>query len=274
MSSSTNNPEEIPQAQKTRTIAHMNKDHALDLLHILQHYLLPSSSGPLTPQSSDSPPEIEMTDITHTHLKVTYPPNGTTYTIPFSPPLAAWSDRRSRLVEMTISARQALGIPSSDESHNPNTKIAIHKWLPPRLAPDLPVFLVCLGIYATYLSSFFYPMFDKGGLIDTYLSHSAIPSLLRSLNNIPLLHNLINLDGNGINISTIQSLTKVLFYLIAVPHVFEMLFFATAVLPKYSVTNPSVWWAWVVSVLLEGAPAQWRFKTLVAAEKTKHAKAN
>ncbi|OIW27136.1 hypothetical protein CONLIGDRAFT_682216 [Coniochaeta ligniaria NRRL 30616] len=81
---------------KERTLSHMNKDHQHDLSAILKHQLGISSPNP------------ELTDISLSSLTIAA--NGKTYAVPISPPMASWSDRRTRLVEMTMSARSALGL--------------------------------------------------------------------------------------------------------------------------------------------------------------------
>lgn len=74
----------------------MNKDHRHDLSAILQHHTGTASRDP------------ELTDISLSTLTITA--DGQSHTLPISPPMTSWSDRRARLVEMTLAARSALGL--------------------------------------------------------------------------------------------------------------------------------------------------------------------
>ncbi|KAK1761085.1 putative integral membrane [Echria macrotheca] len=94
----------ISPTAKARTIQHMNKDHKQDLSHLLQHFLH------LTPTESSDP---EMLDIDLDSLTVLSGPSRTRQTIPFNPPMTTFDERRTRLVAMTHTARESLGITSS-----------------------------------------------------------------------------------------------------------------------------------------------------------------
>ena len=110
-------PTDIPAAAKARTIAHMNKDHQTDLAHILRHF-----NGISAAAAADA----EMVDIDL--ASITVRAGGQTHVVQLAPPMAAWDDRRQRLIEMTMAAREALGVVSGDGDGQ-------HGPLPPSKAP-------------------------------------------------------------------------------------------------------------------------------------------
>ncbi|KAJ9161017.1 hypothetical protein NKR19_g2700 [Coniochaeta hoffmannii] len=98
---------------KERTLSHMNKDHQADLSAILRHQF-----GVVSPN-----PVLE--DISLSSLTITTDGGATTHVVPISPPMSSWSDRRARLVEMTLSARAALSL---DAEGRP---VVVKTFLPP-----------------------------------------------------------------------------------------------------------------------------------------------
>lgn len=95
-------PLEIDPVSKARTIAHMNADHRADLSAILRHFAGLSEADAAGP---------ELLDIDLATLTVRCAASGATHVVvPVVPPMAAWADRRARLVDMTTEARRALGI--------------------------------------------------------------------------------------------------------------------------------------------------------------------
>lgn len=105
--SSTNNTANpsIDPVTKKRTIAHMNKDHTDDMSAILQHY---------SRLSAAEAHEAEMLDLDLTAMTIRSASG--THTVPITPPMNNWDDRRARLVAMTADARKALGLDNNDES--------------------------------------------------------------------------------------------------------------------------------------------------------------
>lgn len=81
-------------------MAHMNKEHTEDLSMYLRHFSRLSSAA-----AADSP---RMTDIDERSMTIATTSGGT-HVIAFNPPMASWADRRTRLVDMSMEARQALG---------------------------------------------------------------------------------------------------------------------------------------------------------------------
>ncbi|PSR99222.1 hypothetical protein BD289DRAFT_424331 [Coniella lustricola] len=99
---------EIDPVSKARTIAHMNQDHADDMVAILRHYAK-------LPQ--DQAADAEMLDLDFATMTVKSISG--VHAVPLDPPMNTWSDRRSRLVDMTLEAREALGITGPvDDEHN------------------------------------------------------------------------------------------------------------------------------------------------------------
>jgi len=103
--------EPISFTAKARTIAHMNKDHKLDLLHMLQHF----ERSPKNTSLSEN--EIEMVNISLDGFTVTVDSDKTEREVRFRPPMKSFDERRARLIEMTVEARRALGIATSDGEH-------------------------------------------------------------------------------------------------------------------------------------------------------------
>ncbi|KAK1836088.1 hypothetical protein QBC39DRAFT_422992 [Podospora conica] len=200
----------IPPASKLQTITHMNADHRADLAHILARHL--ASPTPIDPAT------VSLTDITLTAITITTPT--ATHTIPFTPPLASWSDRRPRLIEMTLAARPA----------------TVARYLPPR-GFDVVVFLGVLTYYSCYLLLRL-GVLDDGGLAAGWLEASPFPGgaegfrwLVRTI-AVPVL---------GI-------------------HVGEMWWFDRTRTSRYGVKRGGmVWWGWMGSVFFEGYPAFGRF---------------
>lgn len=95
----------IDPATKKRTIAHMNKDHTDDMAAILQHY------SHLSASQADG---AEMLDLDLTAMTIRSASG--VHTVPVTPPMDAWDDRRARLVAMTADARKALGLDDNDHA--------------------------------------------------------------------------------------------------------------------------------------------------------------
>lgn len=132
MATPNNNKDGIDATSLARTISHMNKDHATDLLHILIHF------NPLAliqlPLDLDKPirqlvhdlrgedVDIRLVDMSLAEMQVQTRAKGAvkdlngdspmiTHMIPITPPMKSWGERRERLVAMTKEAREGLGLP-------------------------------------------------------------------------------------------------------------------------------------------------------------------
>ena len=88
------------EAAKARILKHLNADHQLSLSYYLRHY------GGLSSRAAHAP---SLTDITFSSMTFRTR-DGKTLTIPIDPPMKAWSDARTRTVEMDKEARAALDI--------------------------------------------------------------------------------------------------------------------------------------------------------------------
>lgn len=120
----------IPQSEHNRTVAHVNKDHAEDLSLYLRHF-----NGVSIQDSADA----ELLSLNLDRMLIRAGPSRALHKVSYSPPLTDWADRRSVLVEMSRSARDASSsggrLPDPDLSHaDPASLIR-----GPRLVPDVMV---------------------------------------------------------------------------------------------------------------------------------------
>jgi hypothetical protein len=116
--------------RKGRIIAHMNRGHARELSHYLQHYVGASAAAASSPTLSDM--SLDRMIITS---------HGRDFTVPFSPPLATLDEARERLIAMDVEARGALGI----------SDVVIDEWVAPTgvAALTLGSILFYYGCYFT-----------------------------------------------------------------------------------------------------------------------------
>ncbi|KAK0626377.1 hypothetical protein B0T14DRAFT_423548 [Immersiella caudata] len=235
-------PTDIPPAQKARTIAHMNKDHRLDLQHILQHYNSLSAS-----QIAEEPlmVDIDLHSITCTMGK-------DTHVIQFKPPMASWDERRTRLIEMTMKAREALGVvtPEGEGSHGEGDhggghghgaegRVTVDEYL----APQGKDWIAFVGVCAYWVSYFLV----KGGLI---VEGGKLWEALE----------VVFPGGAG----GFEWLVETILVLVVGIHVVEMWWFDRTRGVKYGVRRGSAaWWLWMGSVFLEGMGAFLRFDGIV-----------
>lgn len=243
----------IPPAQKARTIAHMNKDHRLDMRHILVHYgavpPVPSSYTTATKanlnltENDDTNPL--MLDISLSALTLRLPATDSTHAVALDPPLANWEDRRARLVEMTRMAREALGVvasPSEEDGGKGNVAVVVvGEYMPPRVPYDLTIFLAVLFYYFTWV------LVQAGGLG----VGSAAARVVEG----------VRFPGG---VAGFTWLVRTIFVPVLGIHVFETWLLERTRLRKFGVRRGSrVWWLWVGSVFVEGAMAFKRFDIIV-----------
>ncbi|KAL1838298.1 hypothetical protein VTJ49DRAFT_2838 [Mycothermus thermophilus] len=160
--------DEIPPAQKARTIAHMNKDHRLSLRHIL--LTLPASQiDPPTPDNwasqakavtttttkdtAEHADDPIMEDIDLQGFTVRIPSSGTTHRVKFDPPLGSWGERRERLVAMAKESAAALGVvlEHEEEEKGGAGDVVVNEYMPPRIPYDAAVFFAVLFYYFTFI---------------------------------------------------------------------------------------------------------------------------
>lgn len=84
----------------------MNKDHTDDMSAILQHY------SHLSVSQADG---AEMLDLDLTAMTIRSASG--VHTVPVTPPMNTWDDRRARLVAMTADACKALGLDDDGDGH-------------------------------------------------------------------------------------------------------------------------------------------------------------
>lgn len=145
---------EIDPVSKARTITHMNKDHAADLSAILRH-----RAGLSEAQAADA----EMLDLDLATMTIRAGAGDNhhcAHTVAVDPPMATWNDRRARLIDMTLEARKALGLPisaeeqqhaSSESSESAAAAPVVIKWYPPEGADLVPFTIVLLDYVASLL---------------------------------------------------------------------------------------------------------------------------
>ncbi len=232
----------IPPATKTRTIAHMNKDHRADLAHILQHF-----NG----ISVVNPELIEMVDIDLEAFTVRVAGTGATsghstmYVVRFDPPMEKWDDRRHRLIDMTMRAREALGVVTEGDGGEHGNGghggvsgklVPVREYLAPR-GTDILVF---------------------GGVVLYWVSYSIVRAGIVDDGAVPAAWvDWIRFPGGA---AGYRWLTELILYPVLGIHLAEMWWFDRTRLAKHGVPRGSlVWWLWMGSLFFEGAPAFVRF---------------
>lgn len=207
----------------------MNKDHTADMSAILRHY-----AGLTEAQAAD--PEMLDLDLATMTLRAGGD-NHKIHAVPVTPPMTTWADRRARLVDMTLAAKQALGLPttsSADQDHQqqqaaPPPPPPI-KWYAPEGA-DLVPFTV---VFLDYLSSL---------LVVTGQIAPGTP-LWHLLDKIPLL------PGGPAGFA--WAVTRA-FPLFVLAHVAEMFWFDRTRLAPAGVRRGSwVWCQWLAGQFFDG----------------------
>ncbi|KAK0662552.1 hypothetical protein QBC41DRAFT_350375 [Cercophora samala] len=231
----------IPPSQKTRTIAHMNNDHRLDLQHILQHF------NRLSDYEARDP---EMTDINLQFMTVKTPHTGRTHYLKFDPELTSWGERRVRLVEMTRRARVGLGLEAPEEGEKDGKGagvVVVREYMPPRPL-DWVVFLAVLFYYFNFVATV------KLGVLE---------------GREWVLDGVWPLGGH----EGWMWLTRTIFWPVVGIHVAEAAWLERSRLSRFGVERGSgVWWLWMGSCFIEGAMAFKRFDILVRRAEEKEGK--
>ncbi|OJJ39557.1 hypothetical protein ASPWEDRAFT_37360 [Aspergillus wentii DTO 134E9] len=160
--------------------------------------------------------------------------NGTRYSVPVDPPMKTFSDARSRVVAMHKECLQKLGI----------SDIIIKEYRAPRGAGAV-TFAICLAILLGYPRQ---TDFQPGSILYDTIGLANIPSVAEFL----------------------YSFQPLLFPLVLGAHLLETTLFAFLRLKPHGVTFLSgVWFAWIVSTLIEGGGAWMRFGKMVKKESAK-----
>lgn len=95
----------IDAKSKQATMGHMNRDHSLDLGLYLR-FVNGLSAKQL---AAEGTPELVDLDLESLYIRTAT--TGTVHVVPLTPPMAAWSDRRQRLIDLAMDARKAFGVP-------------------------------------------------------------------------------------------------------------------------------------------------------------------
>lgn len=244
-------PKFIPPSTKTRTILHMNKDHATDLQHILQHFNSLSASEAAEPELVDI--DLSSLTICTGDAKV--------HIVRLEPPMAAWNDRRQRLVEMTMTARAALGIETPDSDHSDGGRIIITKYHTPSVA-DALVGLAVLLYFSSYVLVRAGFLDQTSDLYKTWLPYSEI------------LYTVIDKFHPG-GVKYFSKIVQLIFYPVLLIHLAEATIMDITRLSKHGIERFTVLWAaWVVSTFFEGYMAFMRFDGVVEGLKAKGKKSH
>ncbi|KAH8880092.1 hypothetical protein GQ53DRAFT_755427 [Thozetella sp. PMI_491] len=219
-------------AGKARLIAHMNKDHSHDLSHILQH---------LNRLSATEAAEAQMLDIDPSSITVMT--RSGEHVVVLDPPLE-WNDRRQRLIDLTMDARRALGVPTDDGEHGaaatPTAKggdvVVVQKYLPP-VSWQWVVLFGVLFYYANYAVL-------RAGLI--------APGTF--------LWQLIDATPFPGGAKGYCWVVETIFVLVLAIHVGESWWLDNSRLSKHGVKRGSaLWWMWITSCFFEGGATFLRF---------------
>ena len=208
-------------------ISHMNKDHSQDLSHMLQHFNGLSSADAAGAQMVDIDPQsMTVKSMSGVHTVVL-------------DPIMEWGDRRQRLIDMTMEARQALGIPTEEGEHGATTtgtekhakggNVVISRYLPPR-GFHIGVFLSTTSLYAACAATHL-GYVDPGtffwNTLTEYLGPNS-PGLLR----------------RGIDLAVVIVLGL---------HFPEMWWLHRSRLAKHGIPfGTKLWWQWEASCFIEG----------------------
>ncbi|KAM7204775.1 Protein of unknown function (DUF2470) domain containing protein [Rhypophila sp. PSN 637] len=231
----------IPASTKTRTIVHMNKDHADDLQHMLQHFNKLPASRTIEPTLID----IDLSSM------MICTEDGYTHIVRIDPPMASWNDRRQRLVEMTMEARKALGIETPPDSDSePDSPIIIAEYR----SPSVLDFLVGFAVAAYFAS---YAVIRLGLLTPaTEIYQKWEPYSTMMYNTIDKFH-----PGGMEYFSWI---VQAIFYYVLFIHIAEVFIMDRIRLSRYGVKRfTPVWFKWMTTTFFEGYMAFMRIDGLV-----------
>ncbi|KAL2116495.1 hypothetical protein VTJ04DRAFT_8663 [Mycothermus thermophilus] len=257
---------EIPPAQKTRTIEHMNADHRPSMRHIL----LTLPSGQIVPAPPDdwlihaksvtakvaaagakdvAPDDDDpiMVDIDLAGFTVRIPSSGTTHIIKFDPLLTSWGERRERLVAMARKAAEELGVKLEREEEGKGydgsgaaAAVVVNEYMPPRVPYDLTVFLAVLFYYFVFILVRVGAFADAEGVAARVVEAVRFPG----------------------GVAGLVWVVDTIFVPVLGIHLAETWWLVKTRLSKFGVTG-KVWWLWVGSVFIEGAMAFKRFDIVV-----------
>ncbi|OAA60936.1 hypothetical protein SPI_04960 [Niveomyces insectorum RCEF 264] len=144
----------IDLRSKQQTLAHMNAGHRADLALYLRHV-----NGLSAAQlAAAGPPELVDMDLAALHVRTAT--SGDVHVVPLRPPLATWSERRTRLVALSHEARKALGEEEDDDDDEKETDLSQRDDRAPAVPFTLPpaiafVFMASVGLYVVLVALVF-----------------------------------------------------------------------------------------------------------------------
>ncbi|KAK4102005.1 hypothetical protein N658DRAFT_495937 [Parathielavia hyrcaniae] len=169
--------------------------------------------------------------------------SSTVHSVAFDPPLVDWAERRARLVEMTRSARAALGI--SEEGKGEEVAVAavvVDEYMPPRVPSDVGI-MVGVLLYSACFGLLCAGLAGQGTVVGRAVEAVRFPG---------------GVEGFS------WFVRDVLFWPTLVVHSAETWWLERSRLRRYGVKRGSrVWWLWMGSVFLEGFMAFKRFDIIV-----------
>ncbi|KAK3683971.1 S-adenosyl-L-methionine-dependent methyltransferase [Podospora appendiculata] len=234
-------PDAIPEAAKARTLSHMNKEHSTDLQHMLQHFNGLSASAAANPALVD----MDLSSLTLAVPSAQGPP--TTHVIKLSPPMAKWDDRRQRLIDMTMAAREALGVVTTGDHADTSAPIVVREYRRPVGVHWVVFFAVLHYIWCVAVV--------RAGLVQP-------GSVLWDF------HERFFPGGAA----AFLWLVDAIFYPVLAIHLTEAWWHDRTRLSAHGVVRGSrVWCMWIGSCLIEGAMSFKRFDALVEELKEKRA---
>lgn len=211
----------------------MNKEHRHDLAAILQHQL------GITTATSPEGEDPELTDISLSTLTITSA-GGRAHTVPISPPMASWADRRARLVDMTLAARSALGLDDAGAA------VAVRTFVPPSGAGAV----VCAGV-VFYFACFADVQLGMGSLVRP--GGAAGPVLDAWFPG-----------GVGAFVAVVRAI----FWPVMAIHLGECWWLDRTRLGRYGVPRGGgLWWKWIVRCFFEGFTTFKSFDAVVEGER-------
>ncbi|KAJ4412050.1 hypothetical protein N0V85_003745 [Neurospora sp. IMI 360204] len=279
----TTNKDGIDPTSLARTLSHMNKDHATDLLHMLIHFSplallqlpldLEKPIRELVRDLRGEDVDIRLVDMSLSELKVRTRAKGAVkdangefrtiaYTIPIYPPMKSWGERRERMVVMTKEAREGLGLPveelpeegegRKEEKDGKREKggALVDTYLAPRLFWDGAVALSVAFFFGCYAAV-------RGGYVEQGLWAWQFTQTWWPLGGA----------------SGFKWLVNAMFWPVLAIHITEMVMFDRSRLAKNEKIpiGGLTWLKWMVSVFFEGYMAFRRYDDKVEElEKKKH----
>lgn len=235
-----------------RIKAHMNRSHQRDMSLYLRRF----AHLPSTHEDVFSLAQLELTSIDTSGMTVRAA-SGTTYPIPFDPPLASLGETRQRLVAMDADCRKALRLPpaashksiggSSRSSSSHSRDVTVTEYAPPQGLARAIMFAVVVYISCVALL----PWMRQGTALARFLDA-------------------VWWFGGGV--AGFRWLVEAIRLPVAAVHLVETAWFHVSRMGRYGVRTWSVlWWKWMVSVAIEGATAFKRIDGLAASVARKQA---